>query len=45
MFDLLTDTKQARRANAWKFSGQARVNGMVVAEATYSAMIMDQPAL
>jgi len=35
-------TKQARRANAWKFSAQAKVNGTVVAEATYSAMILDQ---
>ncbi len=33
--------KLARRANAWKFSGQAKVDGTVVAEATYSAMIMD----
>ncbi len=33
--------KLARRANAWKFSGQAKVDGVVVAEATYSAMIMD----
>ncbi|MEE8333074.1 MAG: 3-hydroxyacyl-ACP dehydratase FabZ [Alphaproteobacteria bacterium] len=37
-------TKLARRANAWKFSGQAKVDGVVVAEATYSAMIMDQRA-
>lgn len=37
-------TKLARRANAWKFSGQAKVNGAIVAEATYSAMIMDQRA-
>ena len=37
-------TKQARRANAWKFSGQAKIDGNVVAEATYMAMIMDERA-
>lgn len=37
-------TKLARRANAWKFSGQAKVDGVLVAEATYMAMIMDQTA-
>lgn len=41
---LICVTKQARRGNAWKFSGQARVNGAVVAEATYSAMILDRRA-
>jgi len=41
---LICVNKLARRANAWKFSGRAKVDGAVVAEATYSAMIMDQPA-
>jgi 3-hydroxyacyl-[acyl-carrier-protein] dehydratase len=30
------------RGNVWKFEGIARVNGVKVAEATYSAMIMDE---
>ncbi len=33
--------KQRRRGSVWKFTGQALVAGTVVAEATYSAMIMD----
>ncbi len=33
--------KQRQRANVWRFSGQAKVGGVVVAEATFSAMIMD----
>jgi 3-hydroxyacyl-[acyl-carrier-protein] dehydratase len=33
--------KQARRGNVWKFSGEAVVNDAVVAEATYTAMIME----
>lgn len=32
---------QSRR-NVWKFSGEAKVNGAVCAEATFSAMIMDK---
>lgn len=28
------------RANVWKFKGEAKVNGTLVAEATYAAMIM-----
>jgi 3-hydroxyacyl-[acyl-carrier-protein] dehydratase len=34
-------TRERRRGNVWKFSGVARVEGVSVAEATYSAMIMD----
>jgi 3-hydroxyacyl-[acyl-carrier-protein] dehydratase len=30
------------RRNVWKFEGQAKVDGKVVAEAVYSAMIMDR---
>ncbi len=33
--------KVRQRATVWKFEGEARVDGKVVAEATYSAMIMD----
>ncbi len=33
--------KQARRGNVWKFQGEAVVEGAVVAEATYTAMIME----
>lgn len=35
-------TKQRHRANVWKFKGEAKVNGVLVAEAIYSAMILDQ---
>lgn len=34
-------TKERSRGNVWKFSGEAKVNGVLVAEATYAAMIMD----
>jgi 3-hydroxyacyl-[acyl-carrier-protein] dehydratase len=34
-------TKVRRRGNVWKFSGEARVDGVLMAEARYSAMIMD----
>jgi 3-hydroxyacyl-[acyl-carrier-protein] dehydratase len=34
-------TKLRNRANVWKFSGEARVNGVLMAEARFSAMIMD----
>jgi 3-hydroxyacyl-[acyl-carrier-protein] dehydratase len=34
-------SKQRSRGNVWKFSGEAKVNGNLVAEATYAAMIMD----
>lgn len=33
--------KERQRANVWKFSGEARVGDTVVAEAVYTAMIMD----
>jgi 3-hydroxyacyl-[acyl-carrier-protein] dehydratase len=33
--------KLRSRGNVWKFTGVARVDGVVVAEATYSAMIVD----
>ena len=35
-------TRERRRGSVWKFSAVARVDGVSVAEATYSAMIMDQ---
>jgi 3-hydroxyacyl-[acyl-carrier-protein] dehydratase len=34
--------KQRQRGNVWKFNGVARVDGVIVAEATYAAMIMDR---
>jgi len=34
--------KQRSRGNVWKFHAIARVDGVAVAEATYSAMIMDR---
>lgn len=33
--------KQHSRGNVWKFKGEARVDGSVMAEATYAAMIVD----
>ena len=33
--------KRVSRGNVWKFFSEAKVDGTVVAEATYSAMIMD----
>ncbi len=36
--------RERRRGNVWKFKGTARVEGVVVAEAIYSAMIMDRGA-
>ncbi|NQW00700.1 MAG: 3-hydroxyacyl-ACP dehydratase FabZ [Rhodospirillales bacterium] len=33
--------KIRNRGNVWKFKGEARVDGKVMAEATYSAMIME----
>jgi 3-hydroxyacyl-[acyl-carrier-protein] dehydratase len=35
--------KDRRRGNVWRFKGTARVDGVIVAEALYTAMIMDQP--
>nr|WP_255575037.1 3-hydroxyacyl-ACP dehydratase FabZ [Caldovatus aquaticus] len=34
--------KERHRVNIWKFSAEAKVDGKVVAEATYSAMILDR---
>jgi 3-hydroxyacyl-[acyl-carrier-protein] dehydratase len=34
-------TKQRNRMSVWKFSAEALVDGHVVAEATYAAMLMD----
>ena len=33
--------KQRSRGNVWKFTGEAMVDGVLVAEATYAAMILD----
>ena len=35
-------TKERRRGNVWRFSGEAKVDGTLVAEATYAAMILDE---
>jgi 3-hydroxyacyl-[acyl-carrier-protein] dehydratase len=35
-------TKERSRGNVWKFSAEAKVDGAVVAEATYTAMILDE---
>ena len=35
-------SKRAQRGTAWKFLGQAKVDGVVVADASYSAMIVDK---
>lgn len=37
----LHTVKQHSRNNIWKFSGEAKVNGEVVAEAVFTAMIKD----
>ncbi len=34
-------TKQRNRLSVWKFVGKAHVDGHLVAEATYAAMLMD----
>jgi 3-hydroxyacyl-[acyl-carrier-protein] dehydratase len=36
--------KQQHRRNVWRFAGEARVEGVLVAEAVYTAMISDPPA-
>ena len=36
--------KERQRGNVWKFSAVARVDGLSVAEATYTAMIMERAA-
>jgi 3-hydroxyacyl-[acyl-carrier-protein] dehydratase len=35
-------TKERQRGNIWKFASEAKVDGKVVAEATYAAMILDR---
>ncbi len=35
-------TKLKNRGNVWKFQAEAKVDGVVVAEAEYAAMIMDK---
>lgn len=35
-------TKERSRGNVWKFKGEAKVNGVLCAEAIYSAMILDK---
>jgi len=34
--------KQRNRGNVWKFKGEARVDGTLMAEAAYTAMIVDE---
>ena len=34
--------KERSRGNIWKFTAEAKVDGQLVAEATYSAMILDK---
>ncbi len=36
-------TKQQNRRNVWKFQGEAKVDGVLCAEAVITAMIMDRP--
>jgi 3-hydroxyacyl-[acyl-carrier-protein] dehydratase len=36
--------KERNRGNVWKFHAEAKVDGVVVAEATYAAMIMERAA-
>jgi 3-hydroxyacyl-[acyl-carrier-protein] dehydratase len=33
--------KERNRGNVWRFTGEARVDGQLMAEATYTAMIVD----
>ncbi len=35
--------KERQRGNVWKFSAKAKVDGVVVADATYAAMLRDTP--
>jgi 3-hydroxyacyl-[acyl-carrier-protein] dehydratase len=35
-------TKKRNRGNVWQFTAEAKVDGAVVAEAVYAAMIMDE---
>jgi 3-hydroxyacyl-[acyl-carrier-protein] dehydratase len=34
--------KERQRSNIWRFTGEAKVDDKVVAEATYAAMILDR---
>jgi 3-hydroxyacyl-[acyl-carrier-protein] dehydratase len=34
-------TKQRNRGNVWKFEGRAEVDGQLMAEAVFAAMILD----
>lgn len=34
--------RERKRGNVWKFNGQARVDGVLVAEANFGAMILDR---
>ena len=34
--------KDRNRGNVWKFTGEAKVNGVLCAEATFAAMILDR---
>jgi 3-hydroxyacyl-[acyl-carrier-protein] dehydratase len=36
--------RERKRGNVWKFNGEAKVDGQVVAEATFAAMILDRTA-
>jgi 3-hydroxyacyl-[acyl-carrier-protein] dehydratase len=38
----VTVQKERSRGNVWRFKGEAKVNGILVAEAVFSAMIMDK---
>jgi 3-hydroxyacyl-[acyl-carrier-protein] dehydratase len=35
-------TKDRSRGSVWRFRGAAKVDGVLVAEATFAAMIMDE---
>lgn len=37
-------TKEQGRGKIWKFKGEARVDGSLMAEATFTAMIVDNPS-
>jgi 3-hydroxyacyl-[acyl-carrier-protein] dehydratase len=39
---LIHVVKDRSRGNVWKFNGEAKVGDVLVAEATYSAMILDE---
>ena len=40
----MSPSSVAENRSVWRFSGVARVDGVAVAEATYTAMIMTDPA-